>query len=125
MNDAESRVPKKWMVIGLIVGIGLLSSFVVATTDPDKPKPKVTSVEGELSPDLKRYKVNVAVENNGADGWVVVYARIVVAGKYRRQDQRIYLVNGENESLQFAFDISFWGATTSPSVSYRAWAEAE
>lgn len=127
MNDVESRAPMKWMVIGFFVGIALLSSFVVACTDPNAPKPKITAANGyESFQDLNRlYKVDVTVKNNGADGWNKVYVRIIVAGKYERQDQRIYLANGENKSLQFVFDISFWGATTSPFVSYRAWAEAD
>jgi len=68
------------------------------------------------------YKVDVTVKNNGADGTCMVYAEISGAGRYEKKYQRIYLTNGESRSLQFVFDISLWGAITSPSITYRAWA---
>lgn len=129
MNDAESHMPTRWMAAGLVVGIALLSSFIYATSEPNQPKPRITLGNGyeiSFAHDLNRmYVVNATVKNSGADGWVKVSARIYVAGRYMRQDQRIYLASSESKSLQFVFDISFWGAKTSPSVSYRVWAVAD
>ena len=67
----------------------------------------------------------MTVRNKGADGWIRVYAEISGAGRYEKQDQRIYLASGESKTLQFVFDISLWGALTNPVISYRAWAVAD
>ena len=62
------------------------------------------------------FVVDVTVRNNGADGWIKVYAEISGAGRYEKQDQRIYLANGKSKRLRFVFDISFWGALGNPSI---------
>lgn len=126
MNKTESFAPIKWMVLGLLVGIVFLSSFVYVTFEPNQPRPKITEKNGyESFQDQNRiYIVDATVKNTGNDGWVEASARIYVAGKYMRQDQRIFLAGDENKTLQFIFDISFWGAKASPSVGYRAWAVA-
>jgi len=108
----------------IIVAI-LLVAFVLFPLI-NRPQPEVTLVNGyESFQGLNYvYRVDVNVKNNGADGWVRVYAELSGAGRYEKLDKRIYLAKGESDSVQFSFDISIWGALTSPAVTYRAWAVA-
>lgn len=70
--------------------------------------------------------VEVTVRNNGGDGWIKVFADISGAGKYEKQEQRIYLRNGETRDLVFIFDISFLRTLFSlGDITYRAWAVAD
>lgn len=127
MSSTKSRAPRIWVAAVLVIAVVLLSSYVYVTYDPNRPRPKIIMEKGQQSSQgpNRIYTVETTVKNNGHDGWVDVGARIYVAGRYMRQDQRINLASGENRTLQFAFDISFWGAKTDPSVSYRSWAVAD
>ena len=125
MNEVESKKsPMKWIVVGIVIGIVVIASLIFAYNILNRPKPEITLVNGyESFQGLNYvYKVDVTVKNNGADGWIKVYAEISGAGRYEKQEKRTYLANGESKSLQFVFDISLWGAITSPSITYRAWA---
>lgn len=106
----------------VIVAIVLIAFVLIPLIN--RPQPEITLVNGyESFQGLNYvYKVDVNVKNNGADGWVRVYAEISGAGRYEKQDHRTYLARGESESLQFVFDISLWGALTNPTITYRAWA---
>lgn len=108
----------------IIVIVVFASVFILVI---NRPRPEITLVNGYESLQGLNYvfKVDATVKNNGASGWVKVYASISGAGRYEKQDQRIYLASGESRSLQFVFDISLWGALSSPSISYKAWAVAD
>ena len=128
MNEVKrKKFPLIWLVVGIVIGIVVIASSIFAYSILNRPKPEITLVNGYESLQGLNYvyKVDVTVKNNGADGWVKVYAEISGAGRYEKQNQRIHLANGESESLQFVFDISLWGALTSPSISYEAWAVAD
>jgi|GEM_PF-2542007 len=92
-----------------------------------RPIPEVTLVEGHDS--LQGFDivfiVDANVKNNGGDGYVKVYADISGYGRYEKQDQRVYLVNGESRIVKFTFDVNLWGILGSPSITYRAWAVAD
>jgi len=125
MNEVESiKPPMKWIVVGIVIGIVVIASLIFAYNILNRPKPEITLVNGYESFQGLNYvcKVDVTVKNNGADGWIKVYAEISGAGRYEKQEERIYLANGGSRSLQFVFDISLWGAISSPSITYRAWA---
>ena len=129
MNEVESKKsPMKWIVVGTVIGIVVIgivvASLISAYNILNRPKPEITLVNGyESFQGLNYvYKVDVTVKNNGADGWIKVYAEISGTGRYEKQEERTYLTNGESKSLQFVFDISFWEAISSPSITYHAWA---
>lgn len=70
--------------------------------------------------------VDVTVRNNGGEGWIKVFADVSGAGKYEKQDDRVYLGSGEAKDLTFVFDISFLGTLFSlGDLTYRAWAVAD
>jgi hypothetical protein len=125
----QKKPLSKSMIVGIIiVAIVLISVFAfVFSTFINIPKPEVTLVNGYESFQGFNYvyKVDVSVRNNGASGWVKVYAEISGAGRYEKQYKRIYLASGESDARQFVFDISLWGALTNPTITYRAWANAD
>ncbi|HUW47303.1 MAG TPA: hypothetical protein VMW36_00985 [Patescibacteria group bacterium] len=125
--------PKKRFSKGLLVGTVLTIIVLIAILAfvflpfINKPKPQVTLVNGhEGFQGLNYvYYVDVSVRNSGVDGWIKVYAEINGAGRYETQDKRVYVASGQTNSLQFVFDITLWGALSNPTVSYRAWANAD
>jgi hypothetical protein len=132
----QNSVPqpqKKQFSKGIIVGIAIITIVLVSvflfvfSTFINKPNPQITLVNGYEGFQGLNYVwyVDVSVKNNGASGWVKVYAEISGAGKYEQKDQRIYLGNGETDSLQFVFDISILGSLGNPTITYRAWANAD
>lgn len=128
MNEVEpKKSPTKWIVLGVVIGIIVIASIVVAYNFLNRPNPEITLLNGyEAFQGLNYvYKVDVRVENNGANGWVKVYAEISGAGRIEKLDKRTYLASGESKTLQFVFDISVWGALTNPTITYRAWAVAD
>jgi hypothetical protein len=112
-------------VLTIIVLIAILA--FVFLTFINKPKPQITLVNGhEGFQGLNYvYYVDVSVRNNGVDGWIKVYAEINGAGRYETQDKRVYVASGQTNSMQFVFDISLWGVLSNPTISYRAWANAD
>lgn len=106
----------------IIAGI-IVASFILFSNILNRPKPEIVSTYGHEGFQELDYVcfVEVTVKNNGGDGWIKVFAEISGAGKYEKQDQRIYLASGESQDLIFTFDISFWGVLFS-SITYRAWA---
>lgn len=111
MNEVEAKPkksPMKWIVVGVVIGIVIVASIVVAYNFLNRPNPEITLLNGyEAFQGLNYvYKVDVRVENNGADGWVKVYAEISGAGRIEKLDKRTYLASGESKTLQFVFDIS-------------------
>lgn len=132
-QDSIPQPQKKQFSKGMIVGIVIIAIVLVSVfafvflSFINRPKPEITLVNGyESFQGLNYvYKVDVTIKNNGANGWVRVYAEISGAGRYEKQDQRISLASGESKSLQFVFDISLWGALTNPTITYRAWANAD
>jgi len=114
-----------YVVAGVIIAIVALGLFfalnIPALLNP--PKPEIISTYGYDGFQGLNYVifVDVTVKNNGGEGWITVYAEISGAGKYEKQQQRIYLSSGETQALHFVFDVSFWGVLFSQ-VTYRAWA---
>ena len=88
------------------------------------PNPQVVMMNGHegFSGLNYVYNVDTTVKNNGASGWVTVYAEINGAGRYEQQNTKIYLANGESKSATLTFDISVWGSLTNPTISYKVWA---
>lgn len=119
----------KTLLVGTVSIIIILVSVAafVFLTFINKPKPQITLVNGhEGFQGLNYvYYVDVSVKNNGVDGWIKVYAEIKGAGRYETQDKRVYVASGQTYSLQFVIDISLWGALSNPTISYRAWANAD
>lgn len=125
--------PKKPFSKGLLVGTVLIIVVLAAVAAfvffkfINIPKPQITLVNGHdgFQGFNYVYYVDVSVKNNGVDGWIKVIAEIHGAGRYETQDKRVYVASGQTNSLQFVFDINLWGALGNPSVSYRAWANAD
>jgi len=125
--------PNKRFSKGLLVGTVSIIIVLVAVvafvflTFVNKPKPQITLInayEGFQGLNYVYY-VDVSVKNNGVDGWVRVYAEINGAGRVEQQDKRVYVAGGQSNSLQFVFDVSLWGVLSNPTISYRAWANAD
>ncbi|MDH5779748.1 MAG: hypothetical protein OEZ29_04045 [Candidatus Bathyarchaeota archaeon] len=121
MNEEKPKYPMKWIVVGVIIGIAIIASTVLFLVN--RPRPEITLLDGHgyMQGLNYLYRVDVAVKNNGGGGWVTVHAEISTTGRYEKQDQRVYLDAGESKSLQYVFDISFWGTLFS-SIEYSAWA---
>ena len=125
--------PKKRFSKGVLVGTVLIIIVLVSVvafvflTFVNKPKPQITLVDGYegFQGFNYVYYVDVSVKNNGVDGWIRVYAEINGAGRVEQQDKRVYVASGQSNSLQFVFDISLWGALSNPTISSRAWANAD
>ena len=133
MNEAEpKKSATKWIVIGIVIGIVIVASFFLLlnplSSILNPPRPEIVSKYGHDGFQGLNYVlfVEVTVRNNGGDGWIKVFADISGAGKYEKQEQRIYLRNGETRDLDFIFDISFLGTLFSlGDITYRAWAVAD
>jgi hypothetical protein len=110
------------VILTLIIVVGIVWLF---NNIVNKPRPEIISTYGCDGFQGLNYVifVDVTVKNNGASGPVVVYAEISGAGKYEKQEQTIYLSSGEQRTVRFTFDVSFWGVLFSQ-VNYRAWAVA-
>lgn len=133
MSEAEpKKSATKWIVIGIVIGIVIVASFFLLlnplSSILNPPRPEIVSKYGHDGFQGLNYVlfVEVTVRNNGGDGWIKVFADISGAGKYEKQEQRIYLRNGETRDLDFIFDISFLGTLFSlGDITYRAWAVAD
>jgi len=128
IETIDRKISGKWVLIALSVGIILALSCVFAyiqiSAFLNRPKPEVILLDGYES--FRGflnyvYVVDVGVKNNGEGGWITVYAEITGMGKYEEQSKQLYLENNQEEILKFVFDVSVWGALTSPSIQYRAW----
>lgn len=133
LSKTESeKPPTKWIIVGVVIGIVIIGSISLLL-DPllklvNAPRPEIVSEYGHDGLQGLNYVlfVEVTVRNNGADGWVKVYADISGAGKYEKQDQRLYLTNGETKDLNFVFDVNFLGTMLSvDSIKYKTWAVAD
>ncbi|MDI6691381.1 MAG: hypothetical protein QME50_05885 [Candidatus Bathyarchaeota archaeon] len=126
----RKKIPIKWVAVGVVIGMVIIASLILLYSPLlriiNPPKPEITSTYGHDGFQGLNYVcyVEVTVRNNGGDGWIKVFAEISGAGKYEKQEQRVYQKNGESKDLTFVFDISFWGALFS-SMTYRAWAVAD
>jgi len=133
LSEAEpKKSATKWIVIGIVIGIVIVASFFLLlnplSSILNPPRPEIVSKYGHDGFQGLNYVlfVEVTVRNNGGDGWIKVFADISGAGKYEKQEQRIYLRNGETRDLDFIFDISFLGTLFSlGDITYRAWAVAD
>jgi uncharacterized protein (TIGR02588 family) len=130
-SPQEKKPFGKSVIIGVLVVVIIalvVFAFVFLIPIINRPRPEITLVSGYgvFQGSINQYIINVTVKNNGADGWVRVYAEIYGAGMYEKQDQRIYLASGESKSLQLVFDIP--GALpflSTPPISYKACAVAD
>lgn len=128
----SKKSPVKWIVVGVVIGIVVLASFILLLNPLSRilnpPKPEIVSKYGHDGFQGLNYVlyVDVTVRNNGGEGWIKVFADISGAGKYEKQEQRVYLKSGETKDLTFVFDISFLGTLFSlGDITYRAWAVAD
>jgi uncharacterized protein (TIGR02588 family) len=126
-SPQEKKPFGKSIIIGVLVVVIIalvVFAFVFLIPIINRPKPEVALVNGYgvFQGSINQYIIDVTVKNNGANGWVRVYAEINGTGIYEKQDQRIYLASSESKSLQFVFYIQ--GAlpflSTSP-INYKAW----
>jgi hypothetical protein len=133
MNEVEAKPkksPMKWIVIGVVIGIVIVASFILLLNPLSRiinpPRPEIVSKYGHDGFQGLNYViyVDVTVRNNGGDGWIKAFAEVSGAGKYEKQEERVYLRNGETEDLNFVFDVSVWGVLFS-SITYRVWAVAD
>ena len=128
MNETKKQqvvIPKqtlKWVGIGVgafivIIVIGYLVFPILFG-----PKPEIVTLDGHggLSGLNYMFNVDVTVKNNGREGWVRIYVELENAGRYEKQDRRLYLDANERKSTTFEFDTTLWGSLTSE-TSYRAW----
>jgi len=123
-------IPKstlKWAGIGItalifIIGVGYLVFPVVFG-----PKPEIVTRDAHEGFEGLNYVyfIDVTVKNNGESGYVKIFAEINGAGRYEKQDRRIYLGCDESKQETFAFDISLLGSLTQPSISYKVWTVAD
>jgi len=126
VSEEKSKFPMKWMVVGVFIGIVIIAFTVfVLVNRPRLEDLEITLLDGFVSMDTGLnclYTVDVTVKNNGGGRWVKVYAEISGSERYEKKDQqqRIYLDDGENKSLHYVFDISFWKRGRGE-PSYRAW----
>ncbi|MCW4010329.1 MAG: hypothetical protein NWF05_06880 [Candidatus Bathyarchaeota archaeon] len=130
MSDAQSsatiKIPlRKSTLIGVSVISIILFALVmfVLFSSVSSPNPEVVMVDGyEGLQGLNYvYYVDARVQNHGASGWVTLYAEINGAGRYEKQNMRIYLGNGEIKTATFTFDITVLGTLSNPSIKYKAW----
>ncbi len=114
------------IVVSMLVIVFLFMFQSGLIGNPFGPQPEVTMVSGHEGTQGFNYVyyVTVNVKNNGNAGYITVYAEINGAGRYEKQDQRIYVGTEDSKSLTFTFDISVWGSLTNPSITYKAWATA-
>lgn len=133
MNEAEpKKSATKWIVVGVVIGIVIVASFILLLNPLSRilnpPRPEIVSKYGHDGFQGLNYVlyVEVTVRNNGGEGWIKVFADISGAGKYEKQEQRVYLRTVETKDLNFVFDISFLGTLFSlGDITYRAWAVAD
>jgi len=123
------------VVIGAYVMLKLPPTPTPSPTPSSPPSPFITYTGYKSFNGRELFKVNVTVKNDGGDGWVKVYAEISIAGQNKEQEpQRVFLANGETQSLQFVFEIDPYSISPTlplgvyptgiptPEITYRAWA---
>ncbi len=133
MNETEQKsYPVKWVAVGIVLGIVIIGSFFLLSGPLTKllnpPRPEITYKNGHDGFQGLNYVmyVDVTVRNNGGNGWIVVYSDLDVGGRYEKQDERIYLNNGETKDLTFTFDVTFLGTLFNlGNAEYRVWAVAD
>ncbi len=112
------------IVVAVVAGVYFFALPALHIPGLNNPNPEITMVTGHegLQGLNYVYYVDATVKNNGVSGWIALYAEINGAGRYERQDTRIYLGDGESQLHTFTFDISVLGTLSQPSISYKAWA---
>ena len=132
VTEKKPKYPMKWIAVGVIIGIVIIASIFLAFSLlyplVNRPRPEIVSKYGHDGFQGLDYVlfVEVTVRNSGGDGWIKVFSDVSGAGKYEKQEQRVYLRNGETKDLDFVFDISFLGTLFSlGDLTYRAWAVAD
>ena len=116
------------IVVSVLVLVFLFMFQSGMVGNPFGPQPEVLIVSGHVGAQGLNavYYVDVNVRNNGNAGYAIVYAEITGdAGKYEKQEQRVYIGTEDSRSLTFTFDISAWGSLNDLSIDYNAWATAE
>lgn len=104
-------------IIAVIIGASILLLVI------NRPNPEITSHNGWKNGNT--YYVEVTVKNNGASGWVKVYAQIDSAGQFEKQEARVYLENGESKPKTFLFNIDFPEGAIGQDLTYTTWAVAD
>ena len=117
------KIPmRKSVLIAVIVIVIVALAVVVFVLLPilNSPNPEIISFNGHQ--DSYTYYVDVNVKNNGASGWVTIYAEIDTADQYQKQEAKLYLGNGEIQSKTFSFTLQFDAGQVGKQIHYEAWA---
>jgi hypothetical protein len=105
------------VVIAVVIAASILL-FVM-----NRPNPEIISQNSRQSG--YQFYVDVTVRNNGASGWVKVFAQIDTSGQFEKKDTRIYLGNGESKSTTFQFTLTFPQGSSGMDVKNTVWAVAD
>ena len=105
------------VIVTVIVGASILLFLI------NRPNPEIISHNGwQIG---STYHVEVTVKNNGASGWVKVYAQIDTTGQFDKQETRVFLENGEIKPKTFLFNINSSEGAIGQDLLYTTWAVAD
>lgn len=108
------------ILIFLLIGLCGCQDVIETVNPPDIIITSKSSSEGYEGADRVGY-VDVTVSNGGGGGRGTIYAKVTQGSNEWTKSQKVYLENGESESITFKFkEIEFWTLDT---WSYSTWVE--
>ena len=128
MSEQTSTLPQRKKPIGKSVIIGVSAIVIIALAIiafvliPILNRPNPEIIAQTQRQEGYQFYVDVGVRNNGAGGWVKVYAQIESDIQFDVKETRLYLGNAEVKSLTFTFTLKFEQGSGGAMIASKVWA---